>query len=161
MNMQEAVDKLDHVDDLFGEISSSLVYICEELPSLELTKPTEDHIVGFCCTFLERLVEEDKSIQRIRAGIVGNVDRLPHTRCCPPEGARATIEKTAQELRQHVQSMDSLVDEYRRLATERSGLKLLCSLLGNSGVNVRKAFEGIRGAFDSILEEWSEEKLRE
>jgi len=98
MTMTEAVEKLERVDDLFGEISTNLVHVCEELPSLELPKSTEERIVGFCCTFLERLVEEDRSIQRILNSVKGNVDRVPHTPCRAPDGAAQAIQKTVDGL---------------------------------------------------------------
>ncbi len=157
MTMTEAVERLERVDDLFGDISTNLVYICEELPSLDIPKETESHIVGFCCTFLERLVEEDKSIQHILSSVKGNIDRIPSTHCCAPEGAAPAIEQTTSELWKNVQSMDALIREYRGQAGSRPSSPLLSTLLNESGANILKAFEGIRAELGSLLEEWKKD----
>ncbi len=161
MDMQEVVEKFERVDDLFGDISSNLVYICEELPSLEIPKETEEHIVGFCCTFLERLVEEDKSIQRILSGVKGNVDRVPHVPCRAPTGAPAAMESTTRELGQNVQSMHTLITEYRSLAEHQPGFRLLSTLLNESGANIVKAYDGIREVLESVLSSWASEDLHD
>jgi hypothetical protein len=161
MNMQEAVEKLERVDDLFGEISSNLVYICEELPSLTLPKETEDRIVGFCCAFLERLVEEDKSMQRILKGVRGNVDRVPRTHCSRPDGAAAAVETTTKGIWQNVQSMHGLIAEYQSLSGEQPRLKLLSALLNESGASILKAFGAIREELGALMNGWRDESLHD
>src|SRR5512135_2209733 len=157
MTMTEAVERLERVDDLFGDISTNLVYICEELPSLNISKETESRIVGFCCTFLERLVEEDKSIQRILSSVKGNIDRIPSTHCCAPEGAAPAIEQTTSELRKNVQSMDALISQYRGQAGGPPSSPLLGALLNESGANILKAFEGIDAELGTLLEGWKQD----
>ena len=154
MTMTEAVEKLERVDDLFGEISSNLVHVCEELPSLGLSKANEERIVRFCCSFLEHLVEEDRSIQRILNSVKGSVDRVPHTPCKAPDGAAPALEHTAAALRKNIQSMDDLIKEFCGAGNQKSVSPALGDLLRQSGDDIRKTFEAIRAEFGSLTDGW-------
>ncbi len=156
MTMTDAVEKLEHVDDLFGEISTHLVHICEEMPSLKVPKDVEEKIVGFCCTFLERLVKEDKSVQRILSSVRGNVDRVPSTHCSAPEGARQAIERTTSELQENQRSMDTLVCDFRTTAADKPYFPLLNALLSESETGILEAIKGIRAELGSLAEGWNE-----
>jgi hypothetical protein len=129
--------------ELFGDISSNLVYITEELPSLQLPRDTEDRIVNFCCGFLECLVDGDKQIQNIMTA-------LHPAPTFVPENAVQILEAIRADIWTNVQALHNLVTEVRVRSKETEGFSSLEVLLNESGANILKDFMSIQGTFDGI-----------
>jgi hypothetical protein len=154
MTTQEALDTLDWIDDLFGSISNSFVQVCEELPSMGLTKEMEARIVHFCCTSLEQLVEEDKRLQEIMRSLKGNTDRVPRGPSHAPGSATQIIATAAQHVGVVVQSIHGLAAEYKSLARQQPALSRLEVLLSDSGASIENSFAQMRNEFDALLAGW-------
>lgn len=151
MTTKDAIDTLDRIDDLFGELSNNLIYVCEESPSLGVTREVEQKIVDHCCASLERLVEADKNLQRIACSLKGNVDRIPQSSLHLPESTCRTIATAAKEIGVTVQSMQGLDAEYRSLARQESTLTQLSVILKDSGETLEKLFDRMRKEIDALL----------
>jgi hypothetical protein len=138
--------------ELFGDISSNLVYITEELPSLRLPKDAADGIVNFCCGFLECLVEGDTQIQNL-------VAMLHPAPSLVPENAVQTLETIRADLWKNVQSMHKLVTELRARLKEAEGFTSLGVLLNESGANILNDFVSIQGTFDGIVRDLKQQDV--
>jgi len=144
-----ATDALSETLELFGDISSNLVYITEELPSLQLPKDTEESIVSFCCTFLESLVEGDKQVHRLMTG-------LQSVQLRAPENAALILEALRLDLWKNVQSLHTLVADFRSRSKDHQEFTLLGVLLNESGANILKDFVKIQDALEGLVREWKQ-----
>jgi hypothetical protein len=149
MTTPSAIRALSEALVLFGDISSSLVYITEELPSLQLPKVTEESVINFCCSFLECLVEGDKHVQHL-------VMALQSAPSSAPERAVETLEAVRANLWKNVQSMHKLVTELRARSEESRGLTSLGVLLNESGANILKDFVTLQGTLDGVVRDWKQ-----
>lgn len=151
MTTKDALETLERIDDLFGAISNSLVYVCEELPSLGVTREMERKIVDQCCASLERLVEADKSLQRLARSLKGNVDRVPDSSVQLPDSAGRTIAAAAKEVSTTVQQMHDLGTDVRSLAQRDTTLSQLQVLLNQSSEALKKSLDVMRKECDALL----------
>ena len=151
MTTQEALDTLERIDDLFGEISNSLVYVCEELPSLGVSREIEHGIVTHCCVLLEKLVDIDKNFRQISRSLRGNVDHVLRGESHLPESIRTIVASAAKEVSTAVQSMHGLSSEFQSRAAHDASLHQLNVVLKDSGETLRTSLDRLREEFSALL----------
>lgn len=149
MNTQSATPLFSEALTLFGDISNNLVYITEELPSLRLTPETSDRIVSFATDFLECLVEVDKKIQRLLTVVDSSPSRTP-------ENAGQILEAVRSDLWKNIQTMHTLVTDFRSRAKQRDEFTLLSVLLNESGANILRDFVRIQDILEGIIRDWKQ-----
>ncbi len=132
----------------FGAISNTLVYVTEELPSLNLSKNLEDHIVAFSCDFLEFLAAQDTRLRNL----LTSLQSAPSHGTSPAEGT-GILEEVRQQLWEHIEQMHLLIMTVRSRAAEQPSVTLLEVLLNESGATILKAFLAIREILDPLLRE--------
>jgi hypothetical protein len=149
MDTQRAAETLASVIDALEAMASNLRYVSAEVPSLAIPDEIAHRVSGVCQAFLESLAEDDASVRRILAAMRASPDAIP-------PGAAEALEATVSTLWKHLQEMHELITGCG--AQDALGLKMLCVLLQESGVNMLNAFFGVRDELEGLLQEWADQR---